>query len=42
MATFNKLHKRSGPKVAREWLKAMKDKFGEHLEFEDNHEEDNK
>jgi hypothetical protein len=42
MATFNKLHKRSGAKVAREWLKAMKDKFGEHLEFEDNHEEDNK
>jgi hypothetical protein len=42
MTTFNRLHKRSGAKVAREWLKAMKDKFGEHLEFEDNHEEDNK
>jgi hypothetical protein len=42
MATYNKLHQRSGAKVARDWLKAMKDKFGEHLEFEDNHEEDNK
>jgi hypothetical protein len=42
MTTYNRLHKRSGVKVAREWLRAMQDKFGEHLEFEDNHEEDNK
>jgi hypothetical protein len=42
MKTYNRIHSRSGLKAAREWLRAMQDKFGEHLEFEDNHEEDNK
>lgn len=41
MATYNRIHGRSGAKAARKWLDAMKEKFGEHLEFEDNHEEDN-
>ena len=42
MRTFNSLHARSGVKAARQWLDAMKAKFGEHLELEDNNEEDNK
>jgi hypothetical protein len=42
MRTFNSLHARSGAKAARQWLDAMKAKFGEHLELEDNNEEDNK
>lgn len=41
MATYNRIHARSGLGAARKWLDAMKEKFGEHLEFEDNHEEDN-
>ena len=42
MRTFNSLHARSGAKAARQWLDAMKAKFGEHLELEEINEEDNK
>jgi hypothetical protein len=42
MNTFNRIHARSGVKVARQWLDEMKTKHGEHLELEDNNEEDNK
>ena len=42
MATYNKLHSRSGVKAARQWLDAMKLQHGKDLEFDVNHEEDNK
>ncbi len=42
MRTYNSLHARSGVKAARQWLDAMKAKFGEHLELEEHNEEDNK
>lgn len=41
MTTYNRIHARSGVQPARQWLDAMKTKYGEHLELEDNNEEDN-
>ena len=42
MVAFNRIHARSGAEAARKWLDAMKTKYGNNLEFEDNNEEDNK
>jgi hypothetical protein len=42
MVAFNRIHARSGAEAARKWLDAMKMKYGNNLEFEDNNEEDNK
>jgi hypothetical protein len=42
MVAYNRIHARSGAEAARKWLDAMRNKYGNNLEFEDNNEEDNK
>ena len=42
MAIYNRVHATMGVKAAREFLDTVKSRYGKHLEFNDNHEEDNK
>ena len=42
MATYNRIHAQAGVKAAREFLDTVKKLYGEHLEFQDNEEDDNK